>query len=92
MSRRMLVIVFSTLLALTLFSAATQAADAASSLLKLQQLHLAAQKSLGDVYMFNGMEGDQRYTRMISDSLSEVNSHLAALTDKPGNAAKALRL
>lgn len=42
--------------------------------------------------MFNGMEGDQCYTRMISDSLSEVNSHLAALTDKPGNGTKALRL
>lgn len=74
-----------------LFSAATQAADAASSLLKLHQLRLAAQKSLGDFHMFNGMEGDQCYARMISDSLSEVNSHLAALTDMPGEGAKAMR-
>ena len=94
MSSRMLAIVLSTLLAiaLPLFSAATQAADPATDLLKLHQLRLAAQKTLGDFYMFNGMEGDQRYTRMISDSLSEVNSHLAALTDKPGNGTKALRL
>ncbi|MGG5872917.1 hypothetical protein [Pseudomonas peli] len=93
MSSRMLAIVLSTLLAITLplFSAATQAADAATSLLKLHQLRLAAQKSLGDFYMFNGMEGDQRYARMINDSVSEVNNHLTALTDMPGEGAKALR-
>lgn len=59
MSSRMLAIVLSTLLAITLplFSAATQAADAATNLLKLHQLRLAAQKSLGDFYMFNAMRG-----------------------------------
>ncbi|WP_339082494.1 hypothetical protein [Pseudomonas sp. TMP9] len=93
MSSRMLAIVFSTLLAFTLplFSATTYAADAAVSLLKLHQLRLAAQKTLGDFYMFNGMEGDQRYSRMISESLTEVNIHLAALTEMPGEGAKALR-
>jgi non-ribosomal peptide synthetase component F len=93
MTRRRLAIVLSTLLAATLplFSATLQAADAATSLLKLHQLRLATQKSLGDFYMFNGMEGDQRYARMINDSLSEVNSHLTALTDMPGEGAKALR-
>ncbi len=93
MSSRMLAIALSTLLAITLplFSAATQAADAATSLLKLHQLRLAAQKSLGDFYMFNGMEGDQRYARMINDSLSEVNNHMTALADMPGEGSKALR-
>ena len=93
MSSRLLAIVFSSLLAITLplFSAATYAADAATSLLKLHQLRLAAQKTLGDFYMFNGMEGDQRYSRMISESLTEVNTHLAVLTEMPGEGAKALR-
>lgn len=93
MTSRMLAIVLSTLLAATLplFSATLHAADAATSLLKLHQLRLATQKSLGDFYMFNGMEGDQRYARMINDSLSEVNSHLTTLTDMPGEGAKALR-
>ncbi len=93
MTSRMLAIVLSTLLAATLplFSATLQAADAATSLLKLHQLRLATQKSLGDFYMFNGMEGDQRYARMINDSLNEVNSHLTTLTDMPGEGAKALR-
>lgn len=93
MSSRMLAIVLSTLLAiaLPLFSAATQAADPASNLLKLHQLRLAAQKTLGDFYMFNGMEGDQRYARMINESLTEVNTQLNALSDMPGEGSKALR-
>ena len=93
MSSRMLAIALSTLLAATLplFSAATQAADSATSLLKLHQLRLAAQKTLGDFYMFNGMEGDQRYARMINESLTEANNHLSALTDMPGEGSKALR-
>jgi hypothetical protein len=93
MSSRLLAITFSTLLAITLplISTATQAADAATNLLKLHQLRLAAQKTLGDFYMFNGMEGDQRYARMINESLGEVNTHLNALTEMPGEGAKALR-
>ncbi|PTS83511.1 hypothetical protein DBR00_13430 [Pseudomonas sp. HMWF032] len=91
MSSRMLAIVLSTLLTLPLFSATTQAADAATNLLKLHQLRLAAQKTLGDFYMFNGMEGDQRYARMINESLTEANNHLSALGDMPGEGSKALR-
>lgn len=93
MSSRMLAIILSTLLAVTLplFSALSQAADTANSLLKLHQLRLAAQKTLGDFYMFNGMEGDQRYARMIDESQAEVNNHLSALTEMPGEGAKALR-
>ncbi|NQD94610.1 hypothetical protein HP532_18350 [Pseudomonas sp. CrR25] len=93
MSSRLLAISLSALLAATLplYSAATQAADTASNLLKLHQLRLAAQKSLGDFYMYNGMEGDQRYARMISQSLSEANEHLQALTDMPGEGSRALR-
>jgi len=93
MSSRLLAISLSTLLAVTLplSSVAAQAADAASNLLNLHQLRLAAQKSLGDFYMYNGMEGDQRYARMIGQSLNEANEHLKALTDLPGEGSKALR-
>lgn len=93
MPSRLLASALSTLLAITLplFSTASQAADPAASLLHLHQLRLAAQKSLGDFYMFNGMEGDQRYERMISESLSQVNTHLNALVDMPGESSKALR-
>lgn len=93
MSSRMLAIALSTLLAISLplFSAASQAADPASSLLKLHQLRLAAQKSLGDFYMFNGMEGDQRYARMIQESLSSADAHLSNLNEMPGEGSNALR-
>jgi hypothetical protein len=93
MSSRMLAIVLSTLLAtaLPLFSGTTQAADAASNLLKLHQLRLFAQKTLGDFYMFNGMEGDQRYARMINQSLDEANNLIRELTDMPGEGSKVLR-
>ena len=93
MSSRMLAIFLSTLLASTLplISTSSQAADAATNLLKLHQLRLATQKTLGDFYMFNGMEGDQRYSRMISESLTEVNTQLNALTEMPGEGSKALR-
>lgn len=93
MSSRLLASALSTLLAITLplFSAASQAADPAASLLELHQLRLAAQKSLGDFYMFNGMEGDQRYERMISESLTQVSTHLNALAEMPGESSKALR-
>lgn len=92
-SRRLLAISLSTLLALTLplFSLHAHAAAPADSLLKLHQLRLAAQKSLGDFYMYNGMEGDQRYARMISESLLEANERLNGLTDMPGEGSKALR-
>ncbi|MBU0809743.1 MAG: hypothetical protein KKD30_16415 [Gammaproteobacteria bacterium] len=93
MSRRTLAIALSTLLAITLplFSAASQAAETATSLLKLHQLRLAAQKTLGDFYMFNGMEGDQRYARMINESLNDVNTQLSTLRDMPGEGSNALR-
>ena len=92
MSRRLLAISLSTLLAtgLALFSAASHAADAASNLLHLHQLRLVAQKTLGDFYMYNGMEGDQRYARMIEQSLGQANEHLQALTDMPGEGSKVL--
>ena len=89
MSSRLLAISLSALL--VLFSTTSHAADPANNLLELHQLRLAAQKSLGDFYMYNGMEGDQRYARMIGQSLIEANERLAALTDMPGEGSKALR-
>ncbi len=93
MSSRLLASALSTLLAITLplLSLASQAAEPANQLLQLHQLRLAAQKSLGDFYMFNGMEGDQRYERMINESRAAVGSHLNALTDMPGDGSRALR-
>lgn len=92
MSSRMLVIAMSALLAVAspFFSGSAQAADTPTNLLKLHQLRLATQKTLGDFYMFNAMEGDQRYARLINESLTEVNAHLNALTDMPGESSKAL--
>src|SRR3990167_1295167 len=94
MSSRLLAGALSTLLAITLplLSLTSQAAEPASQLLQLHQLRLAAQKSLGDFYMFNGMEGDQRYERMINESLAAANGHLEALVEMPGDGSKALRV
>src|SRR5690606_16082977 len=69
-----------------------QATDPANSLLKLHQLRLVAQKSLGDFYMYMGMESDQRYARMIERSLQEAGEHRQALGEMPGAASKALRV
>ncbi|MBS7691693.1 hypothetical protein I0E98_19840 [Pseudomonas lalucatii] len=92
MSSRLLAISLSTLLAtgLTLFSSASQAADAASNLLALHQLRLAAQKSLGDFYMYNAMEGDQRYARLIDQSQTQASQHLQALAEMPGEGSRVL--
>ena len=55
-------------------------------------MRLAAQKSLGDFYMYNGMEGDQRYARMIDESVQEADARLKELTEMPGDGSKALRV
>lgn len=90
MSSRLFAISLSALLAVT-FSLFSHAADPASNLLNLHQLRLAAQKSLGDFYMYNGMEGDQRYARMINEGVTAADGHLAAISDLPGDGSKALR-
>ena len=65
-SRSLLAIALKFLLVFSLpsYAASVEPTDAADNLLKLHQLRLAAQKSLGDFYMYNGMEGDQRYARV----------------------------
>lgn len=67
------------------------AAAPADDLLRVHQLRLAAQKSLGDFYMYNGMEGDQRYARMIVESLQQAQGHLDGLGELPGEGSRALR-
>jgi hypothetical protein len=62
----------------------------ADDLLHLHQMRLAAQKSLGDFYMFNGMEGDQRYARMIGESVQQAQTQLDALGVMPGEGSKTL--
>jgi hypothetical protein len=93
MSSRLLAISLSALLAITLpsFGAATQATEAAGNLSELHRLRLAAQKSLSDFFMYNSMEGDQRYARMIDESAEQAEQHLNALIEMPGEGSKALR-
>lgn len=92
-SRRLLAISLSTLLvlALPLSSPPSQAAEPAAALLQLHQLRLAAQKSLSDFFMYNSMEGDQRYARRIDESLERADRYLSALSEMPGEGSKALR-
>jgi len=94
MSSRLLAISLSALLAILaspITTAQTTSPSPASSLLKLHQLRLAAQKTLGDFYMYNGMEGDQRYARMIEASLQDANDRLKEINEMPGEGSKALR-
>ena len=91
-SRSLLAIALKFLLVFSLpsYAANVEPTDAADNLLKLHQLRLAAQKSLGDFYMYNGMEGDQRYARMIDTSLQNGQALLGSLTQMPGEGSKAL--
>lgn len=91
-SRRSLAFPLSTLLLFLLVSLSSVKLSAAPAedLLRLHQLRLTTQKSLGDFYMYNGMEGDQRYARMIGESLQEGQAHLDGLGAMPGEASKAL--
>lgn len=91
-SRSLLAIALKFLLVFSLpsYAANVEPTDAAGNLLKLHQLRLAAQKSLGDFYMYNGMEGDQRYARMIDTSLQNGQALLGSLTQMPGEGSKAL--
>lgn len=57
------------------------AIDIAAHAQHLQRLHLAAQKSLGDFYMYNSMEGDQRYARMIEQSRQTAREQLQKLAN-----------
>ncbi|MGQ7958842.1 hypothetical protein ACUTAF_14245 [Pseudomonas sp. SP16.1] len=66
------------------------AAAPADDLLRLHQLRLATQRSLGDFYMYNGMEGDQRYARTIGESLQQAQSRLDELDQMPGEGSKTL--
>jgi hypothetical protein len=93
MSSHLLVIALRTFLAVTLpfASLISQATEPAKDLLQLHQLRLTLQKSLGDFYMLNSMEGDQRYARLINESLSQAQGHLNALKETPGPGSQALR-
>lgn len=89
MSSRLLAMLLGTLLTLPTL-ASTPPAPSADSLLKLHQMRLAAQRSLGDFYMYNGMEGDQRYARLIDESTQTADARLKELGEMPGEASKAL--
>ena len=91
-SRSLLAIALKFLLLFSLpsFAYSAETASSADSLLKLHQLRLAAQKSPGDFYLYNGMEGDQRDARMIDTSLQNGQALLGSLTQMPGDGSKAL--
>lgn len=92
-SRRKLASPLGALLALVLqlLLAPCLLAAPADDLLHLHQMRLAAQKSLGDFYMFNGMEGDQRYARRINESVQQAQTQLDALGVMPGDGSKTLQ-
>lgn len=91
-SRSLLAIALKFLLVFSLpsFADNVERGNSADSLLKLHQLRLATQKSLGDFYMYNGMEGDQRYARMIDSALQNGQALLGGLAQMPGDGSKAL--
>ncbi|SHL77132.1 hypothetical protein [Phytopseudomonas punonensis] len=78
------------LLAALLAPGATKA-DTTGALRGLQSFHLATQKSLADFYMYNSMEGDQRYARMIDTSRQEAREQLGKLADLPDVGAARLQ-
>lgn len=90
MTSRTLAVLLGTLLSFFCLVSPSQAADPGTTLLKLHQMRLAALKSLGDFYMYNGMEGDQRYARMIDESVQEADARMKELKDIQGDASKAL--
>jgi hypothetical protein len=90
-SRSLLAVSLSALLALSFSSLAYSAdVDAPSELLPLHQLRLTAQKSLGNFYMINAMEGDLRYARQIKDALTSGDTLLQQIENMPGEGSKAL--
>ncbi len=60
--------------------ACTLFAGTADDFQHLQDFHLATQKSLADFYMYNSMEGDQRYAKMIEASRQQARDELGKLT------------
>lgn len=67
-------------------------ANIASDLKHLQTFHLATQKSLGDFYMYNSMEGDQRYARMIDASRQQAREQLGKLANLTDVGAAGLQM
>lgn len=89
MSSRLTSILLSSLLMLPL-SFSAHAGEPSQDLITLHHLRLAAQKTLSDFFMFNGMEGDQRYAKQIQASEEQVNAALQQLQDLSGEGSKAL--
>lgn len=90
-SRRLLAVSLSALLAFSFSSFAYSAeTEAPNELLQLHQLRLAAQKSIGDFYMLNAMEGDLRYANQITDTLKSGDALLQQISSMPGEGSKAL--
>lgn len=68
-----------------------RAGEPAQDLITVHQMRLAAQQTLTDFYMFNGMEGDQRYAKLIEQSQQKVDAALTQLQSLEGEGAKLLR-
>lgn len=91
-SRSLLAISLSAVFAFSLSPLAFSADSngTADTLLKIHQLRLAAQRSLGDLYMYNGMEGDQRYAQLIEKSTQDGDNLIKQINSMPGEGSKAL--
>ncbi|WP_263141746.1 hypothetical protein [Pseudomonas sp. RIT-PI-AD] len=89
MSSRLLALPLSILLLLSPLP--SLASDVAAPLLGLHRMRLAVQKSLGDFYMFKGMEGDRAYARMLEQSIAQARTQLDALGELPTPDAPKLR-
>ncbi|UCJ16117.1 hypothetical protein K5Q02_20245 [Pseudomonas sp. MM211] len=91
MSARLRAILLHALFLTLLLPGFSAAAETSPYLQHLLRLHLAAQKSLGDFYMYNSMEGDQRYARMIDESRQEASRQILKLSGMPDIGAARLQ-
>lgn len=66
-------------------------ADIAGDLLNLHQMRLAAQRSLGDFFMFNAMEGDQKYAKLVAASSQNAGDALGKIGEMPGTESAKLK-
>lgn len=94
MPRHLLALTVCALIAATLPSPseANTANDPAATLLRIHQLRLASQKSLAEYFMLAGMDGDQRYKKLMNSEVENAGGQLKALTSMPGPQSSALRL
>ena len=77
------------LLLASLFTTANLSyANSAESLKRLHEMRLLTFSTLGDYYMFSGLEGDTRYNREVEAGVKRFEAHLAELSKDGSPAGK----